>query len=421
MEAKEYGGMMTKRYVKWGSIRSFLLKAILVSLIISPIHAKGLSFNSIAWPFLLLVSIGCLVVLVFQTINVKGFKFNFVLFALPITFLISVMIRVPFWIFLFAALFLFIILKNELENNLHDEIVGGEGILVYTVLAALVIWAVAGIFSFSFLYSVLFLVLLQFLIFSIGTFVGRYFELGIENGKKLFFLTFTAGTMGILLGAFFISYLFSHYLRQFLDVILSIFAKLLIFISEPVIVLFTKSLLNKETEETSIISPGDVYGNLDSEDVLNLEPTNASNHLAIVFVLIIIVVVGMYAFKKFRTKRPQPVDHNTTSNTFYTKVTPLQKRETVSPQYSFIENEIRNEIKSLERFAAKKKLERFPYESFREWFNRIGVKISKESKNIYEGVRYGNINATNDEIKNFIAEINNVKEEIEQIGKKWNE
>ncbi|MBS4217942.1 hypothetical protein KHA96_06350 [Bacillus sp. FJAT-49711] len=420
MEAKENGAMMTERYFKWENIRSFLMKSILVSLIISPIHLSGLTFNTIAWPFILLVSLGCLFVFVFHCINGKGYVFNYVIFALPPIFLVSFIFRVPLLVVLFAALFLFFILKKELENNIHDEIVDGEGVLIFTVLSALMIWIVAAIFSLPFLYWVLLLVLLQFLIFSTGTFIGRYFEIGHEKGKKLIFITFFVGTSGMLIGAFFIVYVFSHYVRQLLDQILSIFAKLLMFISEPIIGLFTKSILNQEVEHKNI-SPGETHGKLDADIVLKLESTKAFNNIAIAIILIILSIVAIYAFKKLKNRRPQLVDSHIPTNPFYTNAAPLKNVTTIRPLYSEIDNDIRREIKSLEKFAAKKNLGRYPYESFREWFDRIGIQVSNNSINIYEGVRYGSLHATNDEIKNFMAEINNVKENLQNIYKNWKE
>src|SRR5690606_11859041 len=133
METKEYGSMMSEVHSQWGIIRSFLLKAILVSLMISPIHVMDSYYSTIAWPFLMLVCVGSVILLCLLRMNAKGFLFNFIVIAAPILFLLSVFTQLPFWIFLLSMVFLYFALSREIENNVNDSVDGGEGILVATV------------------------------------------------------------------------------------------------------------------------------------------------------------------------------------------------------------------------------------------------------------------------------------------------
>ncbi|MBS4193792.1 hypothetical protein [Lederbergia citri] len=411
METKEYSSMMSEVYSQGGLIRSFLLKAILVSLIISPIHVMDSYYYTIAWPFLLLVCVGSVILLGLQRMNTKGFSFNFIAFTAPILFLLSVSTQLPFWIFLFSTVFLYFVLSREIENDIYDSVDGGEGILVATVFTAFVIWMIAAIFSLPFLYPVLLLLLVQFLVFSFGTFMRRYFESRIID-KNLLLLKVFVGMMGIFAVAFLAAFLFNHYLRKLLDQLLSLFATFLLFIIEPIIKLFPTSSLNQTEDNANQFIQGNEFGSDDSEIILNLEPSQVANNIVLVISIIILCFIIFYFFKKYKTRRPYQGVQDKTLNPFITKVSTYQDRNNIGPVYSDIENVIRREIKSLDKFAGKRKLGRHSNESFRDWFKRIDINISTDSMNIYESVRYGSVNATSTEVKNFMEEIKTIKEKM---------
>ncbi|MBS4198758.1 hypothetical protein KHA93_03720 [Bacillus sp. FJAT-49732] len=417
METKEFSGIITVGQSQWSVIRNFLLKAILVSLLISPIHMTDSIYLTIAWPFLLLVTLGCVIGLGFQYVNTKGFMFNYFLFTIPTILILSIYFRLPFWLFLFSALFIFIVLKREVENSLNDPIDGGDGLLASTVIVSLVILILAAVYSLPFLYPVLLLVLLQFIIFSFGTFIRRYHESGSVKGKRIFFVKFSTGVIGILVFSLLVTYVLMNYLRKLLDYLLSMFAKVLIFISEPIISYFAKPLSNQEIENKLPIFSEEEMGKVDSEIVLNLESSQTLNYFALFIIIIVICFVAFYLYKKNKHHRRQPANPYISPEGFFTYVSPILERKGISPRYSDIDNEIRKAIKSLENYADKRNVGRYSYESLREWFNRIGISISEDSIAIYESVRYGSINATSEETNSFFEEMSIVKGKIEKISK----
>ncbi|MCJ8006073.1 hypothetical protein ACFFF5_04925 [Lederbergia wuyishanensis] len=419
METKEFSSMMNLGHSQWGIIRSFLLKAVFVSLIVSPVHLKESIFITVAWPFLLLVIIGCAIVMSFQFINAKGFMFNFLLFTVPTILLLSIFFRLPFWLFLFSVFFLFFVLKKEMENYSYDFIDGGESLLVLTVVISIVIWFIAAIFSLPFLYPVLLLVLLQFIVFSFGTFIKRYRESGAGNNKKSLFFKFSSGVIGILAIGFSTAYLLATYLRKLFDQLLSLFANTLTFISERVFP--TKPILNQELEQKQLILPGGETGVLDVENVLNLQSSKVLNVIVMFIIFIIVCLVALYVYKNVKNYKRQSIDSYSPSNGFFSYISPFIERKGINPRYSDVDNEIRKAIRSLEKYANKRDLGRYSNESLREWISRIGVSMSKESVTIYESVRYGSVQATTMEINLFLKDMNTVKGKLGEISKKMKE
>src|SRR5690606_16798049 len=157
---------------------------------------------------------------------------------------------------------------------------------------------------------------------------------------------------------------------------------------------------------------GDEFGRDDAEIILNLEPSQVANNIVLVVSSIVLCFIIFYFIKKYKSRRPYRREEDKALNPLISTVSTYQERNNVGLMYSDIENVIRREIKSLDKFAGKRKLGRLSNESFRDWFKRIEIHISTESMNIYESVRYGSVNATNTEIKTFIEEVKSIKEKM---------
>lgn len=411
MERKTIGGINSHTAPIWPLWRGFMMKAIMGALIISPIHPSGPFFQSLAWPFILLAGIGSLLAASIPIRKDKGYLFVLALLSFPAMAIIGFVLKLPIWSILLAAAFTVWFFMKETEELGHGEETG-TGLVVWTVLIGAAVWFAAASFSLPFLYPVLFLVWVQFFLFSIGICLERFFGSGDGSGKVFFMLKTILVLLMLPLAASSAAVLVSGMLRSVLVHIRGFVAGHLANGMEPVMGVFTSFLYGNMDREMVGGDPGGAEGGYTGkENVLNLEGGDGGMGAGILVIIgiLLLTIIGMYLAKRLNLSQRQYVAAE--ESIASAKVVPSSGTVSMSldPHYSKAANQIRKTMSQFEGYARKKRLGREPYESMRDWTERIGLQPSDIWMETYENVRYGTHTNTTGDAEAFAAECKKLK------------
>jgi hypothetical protein len=132
------------------------------------------------------------------------------------------------------------------------------------------------------------------------------------------------------------------------------------------------------------------------------------HHYEIIGIICAGIVIGLIILLFIKMRKWQIYDKGSLNTAFFSVTNSPQKDQDdegvqLDSVYTKSSNQIRKQMRSLEKFARKKGLERKAEENVEEWLNRIGVEWNDDWLRVYEMARYG----ANGETKIAAAEFSN--------------
>lgn len=294
-----------------------------------------------------------------------------------------------------------------------DSLDHSESILL---LLAFIIGVVAIVYSamihYPFQREIIYLLISQLLLVLFGNFFSKWNSIQVDKSRFAFyFIKIFACLAAIGL----VSTLLLKYIQFTFFAILQLFALLFTKATEPLLN-FLQYLLNKSQNEGKKSNLQGSNGLGEAEKYQDQSYGMTEN---ILYILLLLGAVGFIIYLFYKKKfNSQTLAANSSS------LVEISKGGFGPNQFSNLprrgkppEDLIRREIFNLERFAHKLKLGRFPFETLEEWWQRLGIKATPESNEIYEKVRYGGIISSNVEQTHLKTEIHHIKKQLKEIYK----
>ncbi|KQL54829.1 hypothetical protein AN964_15820 [Heyndrickxia shackletonii] len=404
--------------------RLFLSDAIIFALVqyaIPYINGKG----SISWSLLGILFLVSLTTLLFSQGEIERFSKAFYFCSIPIIIICTWLGDIP--IFEMFLLFIFSLWRLKvlfIEDGDEDS----ENILSSRLLATILI--------FIFLYFVGFISgmksrnlliifpVLQIFLYSYGTFFKRYIQSSSISKK-----TIAAFSSFLIITPIVISTavtLIASVIKNGLSVIFDKIFWFIVTLLSPLIS-FLSNFMEKKNEEYNNrmmesakeqmklrIQKGNYLDNfrrLQKND-------NEKIYIIIGIVIVVIIIISLILHFKKRKSKTANVGNEMKQSIFHKLIDNQNKKDNHANYYSKSNQKIRKFVRQLEHFSAKHKSKRRGAESVRDWLNRLNIQVSEKWVFIYESVRYGSIQVTEEDIEQFALEMEKIKNRMKEFQKK---
>ncbi len=402
--------------------RLFLSDAIIFALVqysIPQIKGNG----SISWSILGILFMVSLTTLLFSQGIEKRFSKAFYLCSIPIIIIGTWLGDIPtFEIFL---LFIFSLWRLKVlftEDGDEDS----ENILSSRLLATIlifIVWYFIGYISGQKSRTLLIIFpILQIFLYSYGTFLKRFIQSSSLSKKTLVTFSCLLIIIPIVLSVA-VSFIAS-FIKDGLSIVFDKVFWFIITLFSPLINLinqyfengyaeYDNRLVNYSKKRFELRMPESNEGKL--FESLQTEHYNFYIMLGVIIIAFIVFTFVLH-FKKRKVKNAK-VGNKSTQNTIH-KLLDKQNKTIIYPSYySKSTEKIRKYVLELERFAVKQKLDRSGAESVRGWLNRLNIQVSEKWLAIYENVRYGSIQVTENEVEQFKLEMELIKNKMKKYDK----
>ncbi|KAB2337321.1 hypothetical protein F7731_06820 [Cytobacillus depressus] len=339
-------------------------------------------------------------------------KLLFLIFILPILYFLGKWLGFdPFANLLIALLIFWRTLSHFNEQDKQNE---GKWIL-FTILTGIFLIYFSGLTSEKNMKLIGAIMILQVGFIIIGGFFHRWLDMNVKiRHKKQFFLPLLAIVSGISVIGFILALGMKLYEKLFFS-FLSVIVAIIAFISSP----FFNWAENQDwSEKVAFLNNDQVLQEETADpDVLEGLGRQAAIDPAIIGAIVLVVssiFIFIYIYKRYKMKRAE--DSIERNSAFSTESFSLSRdglffqKDTMKPSA----DSIRKEIYTFEKFAKKRKLGRFPFETLSDWFKRIEISDYNEINTIYEKLRYGLIPYTDNELKLVKEKLQLKKQELRE-------
>jgi hypothetical protein len=364
------------------------------------------------WPFFI-IPILSIVLSLFTTRFIAGFEIKtaFFLLSLPISFGLGIVCYLPIWLCVCLSLFIQWRLHANLKENMLEDDDSESNKILTALILVLVNYAAGFISQVNRGLEPLFLVVLQLFLYTFGSFIRKYFEKGSIVKRNV--LSVTCWLVIIPLGSAAIMTLLLFTIRYPLAKVFTFLFSQLLYMVAPILNILvgffsvgTNKIFGKRTGEVS----NKVKNPLVSENI-------PVHHYEIIDILATGIVIAFIIWFFIKLRKWTIYDKGSLELAFLSDSKSVFKDQDdyvlqMDPGYTKASNQIRKQMRSLEKYAKKKGLERNSGENVVEWFLRIGVGCSENWLAIYEKARYGifmdsetGVNEFNKELKEIFRQI----------------
>ncbi|WP_147278246.1 hypothetical protein [Falsibacillus pallidus] len=261
------------------------------------------------------------------------------------------------------------------------------------------------------------LLLLQLFVFTYGAFISQTVKGSSVPGKRKMVFIISFGYFVLFLISLAAVLLFSPYLHNSLNLIFKGVIYLLGYIFGPIMEWLRTRMIEREKSQhdtTSTIKFNEV------EEQKQLQGQGAEktpDWLDDVLILLFILIIGGVLFyfrkRKFISKEAEAETANAVIKSAKRREIEGEDYEQSAFYYSKSENKVRDLVEELEKLAAKKGMSRKGWETIGEWMNNQEVSCDAAFIEIYEMVRYGNREISDEELVEFEKTIKDVKKQME--------
>ncbi|MBB2479586.1 hypothetical protein H5P36_05240 [Bacillus sp. APMAM] len=409
----------------WEIQRKFLSESVIFSLLQYPVHLSNKN-ESISWTLFGILFLVSFFSLLLARGQQERFITSFCWCGIPILILSLILLHIPLpeilLLFLFSLWRLSVFIREGYDDDYEEFI---EHRLLATTVIFFAMYFICFTIQIQSRNSMVFFLFVQLFIYSYGTFIKRYLQNKNELTKKSeifnknpifrFGVLLLSIQLGISVIVTFIVVMIKQGLSPVLNKVFWYFAYILSPIINGLITFFglgNAKLEKRMEEQAEKRAPMDETGSY--MDLLNQD--SKGQEYTLIFSLVVILILAVWAYWRF--KKTHFSKENKMPHFIYDKFTQLKfiegrrKERKSTNYYSKNRQQIRKYVFDLEHYAEKMKSERLGFESVRDWLTRLDIKVSNQWVLIYEDVRYGNREVTEQELKQFVDEMERIKREI---------
>lgn len=254
-------------------------------------------------------------------------------------------------------------------------------------------------------------VLLLLIVIYLGYIVSHLSQVPKLERSRANLRIFTYLPIFFVLGGFLASFIFEPFREGFKKIWLFL-ANAVIFLAGAVVALIDLIIpktLKERKDNHDPLAGGDIRAE-NVQDMLEYHGGIDDAILTLFTALIIIVALLIFIYRMLNKRRAQIFGRSEAQTKYIPEQTELEKEEGFfNKLFSRREKEQRHPVRQLiynfEKEAKRYELGRHPFESLTEWFERLEIDILVE---VYQKVRYGNLDVREEEINKLNEQIKNV-------------
>jgi len=402
--------------------RLFLSDAIIFALIQFSIpHTNGK--GSISWSLLGTLFLVSLATLLFSKGLVERFSKSFYFCSIPIILICTWLGDIPtfeiFLLFIFSLWRLKVLFSEDGDED-SENILSSR--LLATILIFIFLYFVGVITGMKSRNLLIIFPMLQIFLYSFGTFIKRYIQSSSISKRTLVTFSCFLIIIPIVMSAA-VSFIASV-IKNGLSVVFDKIFWFIITLLAPVINFLTQFMENKNAEYNKRMMESAkkkqelrLSGGNQEQILQHVQNDHYNVYIMLgVIIIAVIVIVLVIHFKKRKLKNVK-VGNEISQSIFHKLLEKQNRNVNHASYYSKSTQKIRKYVNELEHFATKHTSERRGAESVRDWLDRLNIQVSEKWVSIYESVRYGSIQVTDNDVEQFVLEMEIIKKRMKNYRK----